>query len=263
MDTSVAKSLYPSTLFHFTNKKSFNKILFKFQFKLSYASERITYEKGKKNLERELAIPMVSFCDLRLSEIEAHANNYGTYGIGLSKDWANRNDLNPVFYVNKNSDFTRTFMEGLNNIYLNLLPKNNLTNVELNLLNMYRYMKNYENVLERRGKTRVNNYRFADEREWRFVPKVKTDGIEPFISKARFEEKGKNYFNRLIEIFNLQFELDDIKYLVIKEEKERENLIRNIKLSWEPHETRSSWDDSYTEKLISRILTIQQIKDDI
>ena len=83
--------LYPEILFHFTTKESLYEIL-NSTFKVSYAREKII---GPK-LKREFGVPMVSFCDLRLSELKAHINKYGNYGIGLTKEWANRNGLNPV-----------------------------------------------------------------------------------------------------------------------------------------------------------------------
>ena len=58
-------SLYPSTLFHFTEKKWLFEIL-KSNFRVSYARERIC----APNNERTLAVPMVSFCDIKLAEIK-------------------------------------------------------------------------------------------------------------------------------------------------------------------------------------------------
>lgn len=87
-------SLYPDILFHFTKKENLFKIL-ESAFNVSYAREIII---GKSS-EREFAIPMVSFCDLRLTELKSHMIKYGSYGIGLTKQWANANGLNPVMYI--------------------------------------------------------------------------------------------------------------------------------------------------------------------
>lgn len=76
-------SLYPDILFHFTSRDGLYGIL-ENSFKISYARERIV----GKSKSTEFAVPMVSFCDLRLSELKDHMSKYGSYGIGLSKSWA-------------------------------------------------------------------------------------------------------------------------------------------------------------------------------
>ena len=128
--------LYPNILFHFTDKNALFNIL-EDSFKVSYARERI---KGQ-NAVREFAVPMVSFCDLRLSELKDHIEKYGKFGIGLTKEWAFRNGLNPVMYINETSHFTDNFIKGLDGIYTlinTIVDKeyaNNLTNDYLNILN--------------------------------------------------------------------------------------------------------------------------------
>lgn len=60
----MAKSLYPNILFHFTNKEGLFGILSS-TFRVSYARELII----GPNDRREIGIPMASFCDLKLSEL--------------------------------------------------------------------------------------------------------------------------------------------------------------------------------------------------
>ncbi|MBT7825316.1 MAG: hypothetical protein HN600_01875 [Bacteroidetes bacterium] len=68
----------PSTVFHFTKKEALLGIL-KENFKIQYCFERWTTHQSE-----DFAIPMVSFCDIKLSEID-HMFKYGNYGIGLVK----------------------------------------------------------------------------------------------------------------------------------------------------------------------------------
>lgn len=112
MEETINTSLYPDILFHFTSKDGLFKIIEE-TFKVSYARERI---EGISS-EKEFAVPMISFCDLKLSELKVHMSNYGKYGIGLTKEWANKNGLNPVMYVNRHCQFTDNFNSALNGIY--------------------------------------------------------------------------------------------------------------------------------------------------
>lgn len=76
---------YPDILFHFTSGSGLRGIL-KEGFQPSYALEKIVAQ----SQERNFAVPMVSFCDLRLSELPFHMKKYGRFGIGLTKVWAKK-----------------------------------------------------------------------------------------------------------------------------------------------------------------------------
>lgn len=64
-----------------------------------------------------LYIPMVSFCDIPISNIKAHLDNYGykdgsivrAYAIGLTKSWGLKFDLNQVLYVIPGSSIAKNF----------------------------------------------------------------------------------------------------------------------------------------------------------
>ena len=58
-----------------------------------------------------VAIPVVCFCDIPLSRISDHIGFYGNFGIGLTKEWAMSNGLNPLLYVSSTSSFTTPFSE--------------------------------------------------------------------------------------------------------------------------------------------------------
>ncbi len=82
-------ALHPSILFHFTKSFDNLKAILLEAFKPSYANETI---RGKKKdgseFVKEFAVPIASFCDLRVSELQEHIENYGSFGIGLTKEWA-------------------------------------------------------------------------------------------------------------------------------------------------------------------------------
>ena len=77
-------ALSSDTLIHFTNSKEALKGILADNFKIKYCQETIKLH----GVEEVLHIPMVSFCDIPLSQIKNHISSYGNYGIGLSKKWA-------------------------------------------------------------------------------------------------------------------------------------------------------------------------------
>lgn len=252
-------SLYPNILFHFTEKRWLYEIL-RTTFKVSYAREKII---GLEN-EREFAVPMVSFCDLKLSELKSHTEKYGQFGIGLTKEWANRNGLSPVMYVNRHCELMDNLITGLNGVYSHLNKVNdmekfkNLNKSYLNIMNTYRYVKNYEGELIRQGELEDENFRFADEREWRFVPSLETEGVQPFIaiSKIKTSEQKREY-NEKVSHIRLSFQPDDIQYLIVENDREITDLIRHLE------NVKGRFDLETRSRLSSRILTIEQIKNDI
>lgn len=251
-------SLYPTTLFHFTTKEFLYAIL-RDTFKVSYAREKII---GPSS-HREFAVPMVSFCDLKLSELKFFLT-YGKFGIGLTKDWANRNGLSPVMYINRHSDLMDKLIGGISGIYTHLKLVNNidefssLNTAYLNVMNTYRYIKNYEGELWRKSRLVEPNYRFADEREWRYVPKLETEGIAPFVSISNIKtSQQKAQYNLTVNHIRLQFQPDDIKYLVVEKDSDISELINVL------HRVKHRFDEETRNRLASRILTSEQIVQDI
>ena len=250
--------LYPDILFHFTNKESLFSILKK-TFKISYAREIIL----GRDVKREFAVPMVSFCDLRLSELKNHINKYGSYGIGLSKKWANYHGISPVMYINRHSYIADNLNNGLNGIYNHLNKLKDASKLDTldksyrNILKTYQFIKNYEGHLIRKGNLINENYRFAEEREWRYVPSLEETGVEPFIAKTNIDTDAKKQkYNDRISDISLHFQPNDIRYLIVKNPDEIEGLINHL------NEVKGMFQDITRNKLISKILTVKQIHDD-
>lgn len=242
--------LSPSTLFHFTSKNGLNGIL-KENFKLKYCSEEISHQSKPV----EIAIPMVSFCDIKISEISEHIEKYGSYGIGLSKEWATKMGLNPVLYMNSNSAFANKLISAIRIVQINEKVANE---DRWQLSNVVRYMKIYEGNLIRKGKT-IPNYRFADEREWRYVPEIKTKSkFSHWLLKEQYDTPEKKYNeNQKLAGERLLFEPKDILYIIVKKESEIDEIIKHI---------RSVKGINYTanevDRLTSRILTCERIFND-
>lgn len=251
-------SLYPDILFHFTSRDGLYGIL-EHTFRVFYAGERIVGNRKSTGF----AVPMVSFCDLRLSELKDHMSKYGNYGIGLSKAWANREGLNPVFYVNKHCSYTSNFITAVERLH------KQLDNIQdpgeyafasaayMDILNTYRYIKNYEGELKRRSGTTTRNYRFADEREWRYVPPLDATPFSFLPADRLSTDDGKAAVNGRIAHLRLGFEPEDIRYLIVERDNERLDLIQHLE------NVKGRFDDGTRRRLASRILTAEQINTDV
>jgi len=249
-------ALYPNILFHFTKKNGLYSIL-NSTFRVSYARERII---GGNKL-KEFAVPMVSFSDLRLSELKQNVGTYGKFGIGLTKSWAIEKGLNPVMYASEQSLFTANFIDGIEKFFeivneLNDINGNYATAYN-NTLNTLRYVKNYQGDLIRPGKKTKPNYVFANEREWRYVPPI-TDDIQSFvpIEKIKTSEQ-KSKYNQTVRNFTLHFQPDDIQYLIVEKDTDINDLIRHLR------QVKNRFSNETIDRLSSRILTYEQIENDI
>ena len=255
----MPESLHPNILFHFTSKESLFEIL-RATFKVSYAREKII---GPNN-RREFGVPMVSFCDLKLSELKKMiSDDYGKFGIGLSKEWANRNGLSPVMYISRHCSLTDSLINGVDGIYRHLNELTNLREITalgqsyLNIMDIYRYIKYYDGELERANQPLNPNYRFADDREWRYVPNINSE-IRPFVPITTIRTKAqKQELNATIDHLRLSFEPEDIKYLIVERDEQRIELIEHL------DQVKHRFDYVTKRRLASRILTIDQIKNDI
>lgn len=251
-------SLHPEILFHFTSRDGLFDLLAD-NFRVSYARETIV----GPNKTTGFAVPMVSFCDLRLSELKDHMSKYGRYGIGLSKAWANKRGLNPVFYVSRHSAFTASFINAVEALHGHLGTIQDggqfaiASRAYMDVLNAYRFIKNYEGNLSRRGAKTIKDYRFADEREWRYVPRLDETKL-PFVPLERIaSDVQKQGLNQSIADLRLKFQPEDIRYLIVEKEGERIGLIRHLE------SVKRGFSEDARRRLQSRILTAEQIRRDV
>lgn len=247
---------YPEILFHFTTKQSLYGIL-NSTFKVSYARERIL---GGTKI-KEFAVPMVSFSDLRLSELKDNIGTYGKFGIGLTKEWAVARGLNPVMYAIRESLFTENFIDGIEDFFRLVSQSADTTGqyeeAYNNTLNTLRYIKNYKGDLFRRGKNPLKNYVFANEREWRYVPPI-SENILPFIQIEKIiTSNQKAVFNKSISHLKLHFLPDDIKYLIVEKDSDINPLISHLR------QAKIRFNPQTVDRLSSRILTYEQIEKDV
>lgn len=242
-------SLSSNSIIHFTNIKDSLKGILTDNFKLAYCKEEITL--GDKTIP--FAVPMVSFCDIPLSQVKQHITKYGAYGIGLTKAWAERQKLNPVLYVEKNSFLANSYKTIYYEYAVNsgkLLSE--LDTKEKSIVDIIRYIKNYQNDLVRGGQV-YKNYRFSDEREWRHV--LDYNESPQFI--YAMDNFDKPTANETLADYRLEFEPNDIKYVIIESESEIPEFLDLLRTA--KGKTYSYHD---VERLMTRIITTEQIVED-
>ena len=106
-------SISSNTLFHFTKSLNNIKGIIKEGFRPHFSEEYVKFGKIRKRKKLKKysmhdIFPMVSFCDVPLSQTEKLIESYGNYALGMSKKWGERVGANPVLYLQEDSLIART-----------------------------------------------------------------------------------------------------------------------------------------------------------
>jgi hypothetical protein len=215
--------LSSNTLWHQTKIDGLRGIISKRRFSVSYSLEKL---KSTSPFEFSYAFPMISFSDIPLSEFESHLNKYGGFSIGMKREWFLRKQFSPVSYFSDYSILLRDIIERIT-FYISNYPTltdNERTDLEL-LFFQLSFSKNYEGPLITSYKD-YKNYRFSDEREWRYVPSKGSSTLKPYIpeneyiaNKAIIQEEARRYY--------MSFKFSDINYIIVKDESQIVS-IRNL-----------------------------------
>ena len=242
--------LSSNSIIHFTRDKSSLIGILEDDFKIRYCLEKIFFGDEVS----EIRVPMVSFCDIPLSQIKEHIGKYGNYGIGLSKDWAQEYSLNPVLYIERSSFLAESYATALQEYALSGKHLSD-SDADKALTDVLRYAKNYQGNLTRKGGT-IQSYRFSDEREWRYVPPFKFS-CEMLVGEDYYKEH-KAEVDGPLDGLRLRFTPNDIRYIIIKDDSEITEFVDIFR--WKKGKDYSLHD---VERLATRLLTVEQIMTDI
>lgn len=193
-------------------------------FKIKYCQEDLSLI--KKGDGSTAAHPMVSFCDIPLTDTAKHFESYGYYGVGLSKEWAINKGINPVLYIEKKSSIAESLSKIIKMVRDDIEPE-----LKMDIFRLKAFTKNYS------GNITVNNkdiidYKFYNEREWRYIPQKEEVGNVPLsISTSRYI-KEKDIFNNSIKDYRLQFSPKDISYIIVKKTSEIPDLIKFLRMKY-------------------------------
>ena len=242
-------TIQADTLFTFTKKLDFLiPYIKKKMISPRYCVEDISYLKIPKL--KKIAFPMKCFCDINMHRLDVHLGWYGFYGLAFSKEWGMNRGIQPIQYINSNSELRKDFTKAFSAALSSPATKRGSAQEKMQnfLLHELMYYKPYEGKMENRntGKTEIKC--FTDECEWRFVPDVTLAGFEPAfhgqtILNAGVLEEISNSMSGIAEI-SLQFDYDDLKYIIVKTREDFEKLVQEI----------SDFDDAVQHELISKVI---------
>lgn len=232
-DIHIPSKIQADTLFTFCTKWEYLKSPLK--------SKMISPRYCKEDIEylnilqlRQIAFPMKCFCDINMHKLGEHLYWYGCYGIGLTKEWGMKNGVQPIQYINPSSslknDFKTAFSDALE------IKKDSQTKNEIQmknyLLHQLMYFKPYSGEMENRNTGKKETKCFTDECEWRYVPDVSKIGYKQIYYNENILNAGiLNELSISMEEnpdISLKFELDDLKYIIIKTKEDFEQIFKFI-----------------------------------
>lgn len=232
-------SITGNSIYHITKLDNLKSILELKHFKINYCRE--TLETDVPNEYNCYAVPMVSFCDSNPDNMKEPLNSYKNYAIGLKKEWAYKNKLNPVIYLNQNSNVVSNLNILHKEIFKNTVA-DKLNQAEIALADLFRHIKNYKGLLIREndfGDIKLTeNYLFSNEKEWRYCPTIEELAGNLFIAdsiytnddiknKENYEcfKKIKKSENEKISNLKLEFSIDDISDIIVTKDSERDEIL--------------------------------------
>ena len=210
---------------------------------------------------RGIGFPMISLCDLPLSQFDDYIDKYGGYCIGLSHEWGIQNGFNPVWY---------NFLGIVGPLFRMVQSLKDLKSE--NAYNLLSCVKPYEGTLYRKDKY-YDNYRFYDEREIRKVPnwqELINAKLEPVLLGTEYDEvkedrEKKGLKKYLEELGKIRFAYSDIKFIIVKVEYQVSRIYKDLDNSFGISDESKKVEQSTTKSKnhYIPILTYKQIKEDI
>ena len=241
------------TFFHFVDKPKFlNQIIFDKKFYARYSEEN--FRDFNIDIDRAL-VAMKCFCDIPLHRVKEHKDEYGSYCIGMTKEWGLKVGLQPVLYYNAESEYPKI----VNKSFITALNYEE-NDDSINMTEVLNYNLKFQKSVYGHDRKTKKAKDFTDEKEWRYVPKLSDDlDISEVVINETILNNDllKESYNKVLKEQDcfLSFDYDDIKYIFVKTDFQRKSLIKKIKkLKNETEDTKN--------KLITRICVWEEMEED-
>jgi len=175
-----------------------------------YTLDAADVKAAKKRLPPSRAVALVSFCDLPLSLIRKHLDEYGEFGIGLTKEWGHRNGVTPVIYTHSKAQTRKPLVR-----LTEAAEKGSSEETKKDLMLLAAYTKPFAGPAWRNNKVQ-RKVLFYDEREWRHL--ASTRASEPlFLDQKDYANYSKvaRLQSRFRKTQSLHICPDDVQYLIV------------------------------------------------
>lgn len=220
--------------------------------------ETLTKELIKSNIS-SIAYPMSCFCDIPLSKITAHTDFYGSFGLGMTKEWGIRKRLNPIFYLSDNSIIPNLIQSFL----LKTAPIDFWKSIQSEKTNQNTIIQLMKFLKPLRGKMKVNGKEvtknFDEECEWRYAPASDENNLFPnflpnFLANNNEELQDSNIVTK--KVASLNFEPSDIKYIFVPEDSNIPTIINKINTIF------TNYPEHERLLLLSKVISLDTIRKD-
>lgn len=232
-DIHIPSKIHPDTLFTFCSKLEYLESPIKSKMISAwYCEEDIRYLQIP-NLKK-IAFPMKCFCDINMHKLEEHLMWYGYYGLALTKEWGMKNGIQPILYINPESNIKKDYKIAFSNALK--INKNFQTKAESfmknYLLHQLMYFKPASGMMKNRNTGRRIKKCFTDECEWRYVPDVSKLGYKQIYYNEKIINAGILNDISLSMIENpkisLKFDYEDLKYIIVKTKEDFNRIAKFI-----------------------------------
>ena len=230
------------------------------------------------NITKAFPIEIIEQDDKELSDNQreqirtknTHVSLYGSSGIAFTKQWCIDNNLQPIQYINEKSAMIKQFRQSFECV----LDKEDIDDIIVDeLLNKLAYIKPLYGTMRREIDAQEVRIRknFHDECEWRYIPdqkQLEISKVDVILFDEELQNKGWQISSNLMkenysELW-LKFNYEDIKYLFVPDDYNRNLLIEKI-MGLPEENFVGEKDDMITLKkliLVSKIFVIEDIQKD-
>ncbi|MBW4793803.1 abortive infection system antitoxin AbiGi family protein [Pseudomonas tolaasii] len=241
-----------NTLFHFTKNVETLKLILKGGFWPRYCLEDVAWL-GYEQFSY-IGYPMVCFCEIPLTRISEHVDFYGSFGIGLTREWAEKNGLNPVFYVSGGNNVSGAYRE-LNTLS-NLGGDAEITaKIKVVLRDFLAFTKPTFGTMIIEDKPIEKA--FYQESEWRYI--AKHDDVKQYIIQSVYDDVEKRSDHNESTRANclLRVAPSDIRYIFVRRDSDIPEIINFIQAELD------AYPSADLKVLMSRVVSLESISLDM